>query len=86
MMASPPNWPRLADFVKTAIRDWNESAGSIDVARTHLPALPETGLKLVEARPIIFAPPPKDFAWQWPKTFVPPHARRLADRGIVTDQ
>lgn len=81
-----PHRPRLADFVKTAIRDWNESAGSIDVAKTLLPALPEVGLKLTEANPIIFAPTPRDFAWQWPKTFIPPHARRLAERGIVTDQ
>lgn len=81
-----PHRPRLAEFVKTAIRDWNESAGCIDVAKTLLPALPEAGLRLVEARPIVFAPTPGDFAWQWPKTFIPPHARRLAERGIVSDQ
>ena len=81
-----PHRPRLADFVKTAIRDWNENAGNIDVAKTLLPALPEAGLKLVEARPIIFTATPKDFVWQWPKTFIAPHARRLAERGVVTDQ
>jgi SAM-dependent methyltransferase len=81
-----PHRPRLADFVKTAIRDWNESAGSIDVAKTLLPALPEAGLKLIEARPIIFTATPKDFTWQWPKTFIAPHARRLAERGVVTGQ
>ena len=84
------NWtPRqmvLEDFVETAIRDWNESAGEINVARTLIPALPEAGLKLVEANPIIFTATPKDFVWQWPKTFIAPHARRLAERGVVSRQ
>ena len=62
------------------------SAGNIDVARTLLPALPEAGLKLIEANPIVFTTTPKDFTWQWPKTFVPPHARRLAERGVVTTE
>lgn len=81
-----PRQPVLEDFVETAIRDWNQNAGAINVARTLLPALPEAGLRLVEANPIIFTATPKDFTWQWPKTFIIPHARRLAERGIVTDQ
>ena len=81
-----PRRPVLEDFVETAIRDWNANAGDINVARTIIPALPEAGLKLVEARPIIFTATPRDFTWQWPKTFIVPHARRLAERGIVTDQ
>lgn len=81
-----PRQPVLDDFVETAIRDWNENAGEINVARTLIPALPEAGLRLVEANPIIFTATPKDFVWQWPKTFVPPHARRLAERGVVTNE
>ena len=84
-MAWTPHRPILAEFVETAIRDWNASAGSIDVARKLLPALPDAGLKVIEANPIIFTATPRDFTWQWPKTFIPPHARRLAERGIVTD-
>jgi SAM-dependent methyltransferase len=83
-MAWTPLRPALAEFVETAIRDWHQNAGDIDVAKTLLPALPEAGLKLIEARPIIFAATPRDFTWQWPKTFIPPHARRLAERGIVS--
>jgi ubiquinone/menaquinone biosynthesis C-methylase UbiE len=83
-MTWTPRRPVLDDFVAAAIKDWLESAGDINVAKKLLPALPEAGLKLIEARPIIFAPRPSDFAWQWPKTFIPPHAKRLAERGVVT--
>ncbi|MFZ5616333.1 MAG: hypothetical protein ACOZAA_03300, partial [Pseudomonadota bacterium] len=81
-----PQRPILEEFVETAIRDWRQNAGNINVARTLLPALPDAGLKLIEARPIIFAATPKDFVWQWPKTFIVPHARRLAERDVVTSQ
>lgn len=78
-----PRRPILEDFVRTAIDDWGRSAGDINVARAIIPALPDAGLKLVEANPIIFTATPKDFVWQWPKTFVVPHAYRLAERGVV---
>lgn len=84
------NWsrrqPKLEEFVETAIDDWNANAGAINVARTLLPALPEAGLRLVEARPIIFTATPKDFVWQWPKTFIVPHAYRLAERGVISTE
>jgi SAM-dependent methyltransferase len=85
-MSWTPHSPVLAEFVETAIRDWLASAGDINVARKILPALSSIGLRLIEARPIIFAATPRDFAWQWPKTFIPPHAKRLAERGIVTGE
>lgn len=83
-MAWAPRQPTLEDFVRTSIRDWNESAGEINVARTLIPALPDAGLRLIEANPVIFSATPKDFVWQWPKTFIAPHARRLVERGAVT--
>ncbi len=48
--------------------------------------MPDAGLKIVEANPIVFTTTPKDFTWQWPKTFIVPHAHRLAERGVVTNQ
>ncbi|NWG70913.1 MAG: methyltransferase domain-containing protein [Parvularculaceae bacterium] len=84
VMSWTPQQPVLAEFVETAIRDWLANAGDINVARRILPALPEAGLRLIEARPITFCASPRDFAWQWPKTFVPAHARRLAERGVVS--
>lgn len=85
VMRWTPRRPKLEEFVETAIRDWEANAGSINVARTLLPALPEAGLKVVEANPIVFTTTPKDFTWQWPKTFIVPHARRLAGRGVVSN-
>jgi len=85
-MAWTPHRPKLAEFVETAIRDWHRNAGDIDVARKILPALPDASLKLIEANPLIFTTSPADFTWQWPKTFIPPHAKRLAERGVVSLQ
>ena len=84
VMSWTPHQPMLAEFVETAIRDWRANAGEIDVARKLLPALPSAGLKILEANPLTFTTTPKDFTWQWPKTFIPPHAKRLAERGVVT--
>lgn len=85
-MAWTPHRPVLAEFVATAIADWHRNAGNIDVAKTLLPALPDAGLRLLEARPIVFTATPRDFTWQWPKTFIPPHAKRLAERGVVSGE
>jgi SAM-dependent methyltransferase len=86
VMRWTPRRPKLDEFVETAIRDWRQNAGEINVARGLLPALPEAGLKVVEANPIVFTTSPTDFTWQWPKTFIVPHAFRLAERGVVTHQ
>jgi SAM-dependent methyltransferase len=83
-MAWTPRREKLAEFVETAILDWHRNAGDIDVARKILPALPDAGLKLIEANPIVFTTRPADFTWQWPKTFIAPHAQRLAERGVVS--
>jgi SAM-dependent methyltransferase len=84
-MSWTPHNLTLAEFVETAVKDWMANAGDINVAKVLLPALPEAGLRLIEARPIIFTASPRDFTWQWPKTFIPPHAKRLAERGVVTN-
>ena len=84
VMRWTPRRPQLEEFVETAIRDWVANAGNINVARTILPALPDAGLKVVEANPIVFTTSPADFTWQWPRTFIVTHARRLAERGVVT--
>jgi SAM-dependent methyltransferase len=81
-----PRNPTLAEFVRISIDDWKKNAGDIDVAKLLLPALEPCGLRLVSAKPITFAVRPTDFAWQWPKTFIGPHAIRLAERGVVTRQ
>jgi len=86
VMRWTPRRPKLEEFVDTAIRDWEANAGSINVARTLLPALPDAGLKIIEANPIVFTTAPDDFTWQWPKTFIVPHAYRLAERGLVARQ
>ncbi|MEM9495162.1 MAG: methyltransferase domain-containing protein [Pseudomonadota bacterium] len=84
------NWtPRreaLTSFVEVAIREWRASGGEPDIAVQLLPMLPEAGLRLKEARPIIYAVQPDNFVWRWPATFIPRHAQDLLTAGAVTQE
>ena len=79
-----PRNPTLSGFIDVALREWRASGGEPDIAAQLLPRLGDAGLRLREARPIIFATRPDDYVWRWPATFIPNHARSLADRGAVT--
>lgn len=82
------NWtPRnevLSGFVEVALKEWRASGGEPDIAAALLPRLSAAGLRLLEARPIIFAAKPDNYVWRWPATFIPEHAKALAARGAVT--
>jgi len=84
------NWtPRrqaLSDFVEVTIKDWREKGGEPDIAVQLLPMLAKAGLRLKEARPIIHAVKPDNFVWRWPATFIPIHARDLAQSGVVSEE
>ena len=84
------NWtPRrsaLTDFVETTIREWRASGGEPDIAVQLLPMLPKSGLRLIEARPIIHAVKPDNYVWRWPGTFIPNHAHDLAKSGVVSNE
>lgn len=79
-----PRNPVLSGFIEVALREWRASGGEPDIAAQLLPRLGEAGLRLREARPIIFATKPDNYVWRWPSTFIPNHARSLAERGAVT--
>ncbi len=83
------NWtPRhaaLTDFVDVTIREWRASGGEPDIAVQLLPMLSKAGLRLKETRPIIHAVRPNNYVWRWPATFIPNHARDLANSGAVSD-
>lgn len=81
-----PRNPVLSGFIDVALREWRASGGEPDIAAQLLPHLNEAGLRLREARPIIFAVKPDNYVWRWPATFIPNHAQSLAERGAVTQQ
>lgn len=79
-----PRSPTLSGFIDVALREWRASGGEPDIAAQLLPRLHDAGLRLREARPIIFAIKPDNYVWRWPATFIPNHARSLAERGAVS--
>ena len=83
------NWtPRrkaLTSFVETAIKAWRDSGGEPDIAVRLIPMLANAGLRLKETRPIIHAVRPDNYVWRWPATFIPNHARSLANSGAASE-
>lgn len=79
-----PRNPILSGFIEVALREWRASGGEPDIAAQLLPRLNDAGLRLREARPIIFAIKPDNYVWRWPATFIPNHAHSLAERGAVS--
>lgn len=81
-----PRNPTLSGFIEVALREWRASGGEPDIAAQLLPRLGDAGLRLREARPIIYAIKPDNYVWRWPATFIPNHARSLAERGAVSKE
>jgi SAM-dependent methyltransferase len=69
------------NFVATVMRSWRASGGEPDIARELLTWL---GGDVVSAKPLIEVITPRDFMWQWPKTFVNVGLDRLVELGEMT--
>jgi SAM-dependent methyltransferase len=78
-----PDDPRLTSVKEIMIADWRK-IGEIDAAKLILPAITNHGLHLVSLNPHFCVITPTDFAWQWPKAFLLPHAQTLASRKALT--
>lgn len=79
--------PRSAAFEKyvtTVMESWRAAGGEPDIG-LQLPAwLTEAGFTIRRLRPIVDFLTPRDFAWQWPKTFVEVGIERLIELGRMT--
>ncbi len=78
-----PDDKRLSRVKEKMIADWRK-IGEIDAAKLLLPAITNHGLQLVSLTPHFRVITPTDFAWQWPKAFLLPHAQTLASRKVLT--
>ncbi len=79
-----PEQKILNDFRETTLKDWRATGSEPDVATRLIPAFASVGLRLVDVTPVLKICRPSDFTWQWPMTFTRPHARALAERGVVS--
>jgi SAM-dependent methyltransferase len=74
---------RLDRFVSEVMSSWRGSGGEPNIAASILPQMAGVGLRLVEARPLVFSIRPGHFVWRWPASFVEGNSRRLVELGLM---
>lgn len=72
-------------FVSLVMDSWRENGGEPDIAMDLPRWLEELGFEVLERRPIVEAPKPGDFLWQWPRAFVDTGISRLVAIGRMTE-
>jgi len=79
-----PRRPAMDRFVAAVMASWREASGDPDVGLALPAMLTESGLRVRQVRPLVFAVRPTDFVWQWPSTFLRAGAHRLRDLGHLS--
>ena len=82
---SPRSEP-IEAFVQLVIRAWRDSGGDPDVGLDLPRWIRELGFDVRSTQPIVDAITPRDFAWEWPVSFVRSGAQRLQDLGYMTPE
>jgi ubiquinone/menaquinone biosynthesis C-methylase UbiE len=81
-----PIRPALEKFELEVSKSWIASGGDPDVAR-HLPELlRNAGMRVVEIIPRVRTISPRDYTWQWPKSFIEINVARLQELGRISDE
>lgn len=78
----PPS-PLFEEFVQATVRNWRRSGGEPDIGLQVPRWLEELGFTIEAATPIVELITPKDFAWQWPTSFMDTGLTRLLDLGAI---
>jgi SAM-dependent methyltransferase len=78
-----PRRPAMESFVDEVMASWRANGGEPNVAREFPTLFRKAGLVTVEAKPQILTISPRDYAWQWPASFVEINLSRLQELGRV---
>ncbi|HZK75964.1 MAG TPA: methyltransferase domain-containing protein [Candidatus Kapabacteria bacterium] len=76
--------PAFNVFIAAVLKAWHAEGGKPDIAPELLTWFEEFGLTIESVRPIVHIVSPKNYIWQWPKSFVEVSPWRLADLGFMT--
>src|SRR5436190_16385864 len=79
-----PRRPAMDLFVAAVMESWRETGGDPDVGLALPRMLTESGFRVRQVRPLVFAVRPADFVWQWPSTFLRAGAIRLRELGQLS--
>lgn len=73
----------MESFVNEVVASWRASGGEPDVVLNFPIFFRKSGLRILEANPRILTISPRDYAWQWPASFVEINLARLLELGRV---
>ncbi|MEP6821002.1 MAG: methyltransferase domain-containing protein [Chthoniobacterales bacterium] len=79
-----PIKPALEKFTREVMESWRASGGEPNVARALPALLREAGFRVIEIRPHVRTVSPRDYTWQWPKSFIEINIARLQELGRIT--
>ncbi|MGI9089026.1 MAG: methyltransferase domain-containing protein [Chthoniobacterales bacterium] len=81
-----PLKPTLQRFIQEVMESWRASGGEPNIARQLPSLLHAAGLRVLEIRPQVRTVSPRDYTWQWPKSFIEINIQRLQELGRVTPE
>lgn len=79
-----PIKPALERFSIEVMESWRASGGEANVARRLPELLRVAGFRVLEIRPLVRSVSPRDYTWQWPKSFIEINVARLQELGRMS--
>jgi ubiquinone/menaquinone biosynthesis C-methylase UbiE len=79
-----PLRPALEKFADEVMASWRATGGEPNVARALPGLLREAGMRVLEIRPRVRTVSPREYAWQWPASFIEINVVRLQELGRLT--
>ncbi|MDT0557263.1 methyltransferase domain-containing protein [Ichthyenterobacterium sp. W332] len=83
-LQTEPNFPRLTKAIKAALQSFQDQNGMIDIGRNLPVYFRDCGYEVIHTRPLTKMVTPKEFAWQWPKSFFHIYFPKLVGAGYLT--
>ena len=81
-----PRLPELEEYVQAVMKSWRDEGGEPDIALDLPRWLNELGFTIKTLNPIIDVISPKNYSWEWLKTFLAVGLRRLVDLGRIAPE
>jgi len=81
-----PIRPALEKFELVVSESWIASGGEPNIARVLPELLRDAGMRVIEIVPRVRTISPRDYTWQWPKSFIEINVRRLQELGRISDE
>ena len=83
-LQTEPNFPKLTKAIKAALQSLQDQNGMIDIGRNLPVYFAECGYEVVSTRPLTKMVTPKEFAWQWPRSFFHIYFPKLVGSGYLS--